>query len=266
MTALEIGLIAGSGQYPVHLAKRLLGDNYNVTVAGIFGLTTAADYRNCRFKNFYIGQIKAACDWFRSWDVNAAVMAGGIRLKWGTVIKPDIALLPAMPALLLRGDDWRLRYLALLFEKRGIAVRDPRQWITDWFAPKGHLAGPSLDAASERLLARGISVCAKFVEGDAGQAVLVHGKDWVATEDGWGTDALLKKAPGKGAILIKMKKRKQDMRFDIPSVGPETIRHAKKAGVAAIAIQANAVILIERHELMHLCRVLNVSLVAFECD
>ena len=264
MNKKNIGLIAGQGQYPIQLAQRLQAEGHQVVVAGLIGLAAAADFSNCHFKHYRIGQIKAACAWFRMQDVTECVMAGGIRLQRGAAILLDMSLLPSIPALLFRGDDWRLRFVASVFGKRGVAVINPRPWILDWFAEGGHLGGPPLDEGARALLMRGISQCAQFVAKDVGQAVVVHGDNWIACEDRRGTDAAMGQAPGQRAILVKMKKTRQDTRFDIPSVGPETVHHASKLGFAAIAIQAGEVMLIEKRKMIQMCRNMNVSLVGFQ--
>ncbi|MBN2716927.1 MAG: UDP-2,3-diacylglucosamine diphosphatase LpxI [Deltaproteobacteria bacterium] len=264
MTADTVGLVAGSGAYPVLLSRRLLQQGINVVVAGVSGHAVPADFPGCQFRIFPVGQIQAASRWFRDMTALRAVLAGGIKLRFGqTAIAPDRSLLLWLPLLFFGGDDKRLRYIAGAFERCGVRIISPRAWIDDWFPGAGHLAGPSLNRTTAQLLARGVARCRAFVQADVGQSVVVHGTQWTGRENRRGTDKLLKTVPGPGAVLVKMKKQTQDVRFDIPAIGPGTVETAAQMGVRLVAVEAGEVMVISQEKTFQLCRDLNVSLMAF---
>ena len=264
MSRPTIGLVAGSGVYPVQLSRRLVKNGYQVVVAGVKGDAVASNYSALPFMSFYIGQIRATCSWFKKWGIGEILMAGGIRPHlFKRNIRPDLSILPRLPSLLRRGDDWRLRCISDIFNRKGLSVISPRPWIGDWFPASGHIAGPFPGKQQEQLIARGKLKCAEFVTQDIGQAVVVHGPHWYCLEDCRGTNHLMTQVPGPGAILVKMKKRNQDTRFDIPAIGPETIRTAFRVGITGIAVEAETVMVLAQDQVHQLCAELNITLVAF---
>ncbi|MBN2344215.1 MAG: UDP-2,3-diacylglucosamine diphosphatase LpxI [Deltaproteobacteria bacterium] len=266
MNADPVGLIAGSGIFPITLFERMIRAGIRVVVAGIRAHATEADYRNATYQSFAIGEIRAVSAFFRKHGVSQAYMAGGVawRLR-RAVFKPDAALLLSIPWMIRRGDDFTLRRIAALFHRNGIDISDSTPLLEDLLAPRGDIAGPRLGNEQNdeltALIARGVVQCRAFVAGDNGQAVTVHGRSWVGREDRKGTNALLQRTPGPGAVLVKMKKRHQDSRFDRPAIGPSTILVAARVGVTAIAVQAGEVLILDMEKTVKLCREHHISLV-----
>ncbi|MBN2525674.1 MAG: UDP-2,3-diacylglucosamine diphosphatase LpxI [Deltaproteobacteria bacterium] len=263
MSEPPIGVIAGLGQYPVLLCQKLRRCGVPVAVAGIAGHASSSDFPQCSFGEFKLGQVGAASAFLTDVGASNAIMAGAVSWHWGRrFLKPDWALLLALPLMLINGDDWKLRYIANLFEKRGVSIVSAAPWIHTWFAQSDDVFGPVPNDATARLIERGLRECRSFVQDDRGQAITVFGERGVKYESRRGTNDLLARTPGVGAVLIKMKKAAQDMRFDIPTVGPDTVWMAHRKRIGAIAVEAGAVLIIEKNEVAKLCRELNVSFVA----
>ena len=263
MNSKKLGLIAGAGQFPVLLAERMRGRGEDVVIAGIRGHASAEAFAPHGFRYFYPGEIRAACRWFQQHEATDVVLAGGFQWpKRGVRLKADISVWPWLPSLLLRGDDQRLRRVARLFERRGVSIVSALPWIPDWFVGSGVVCGPEPTNRIQALVDFGVSRCREFVRCDKGQAVCVSAEGLVSYEDRRGTNALIAGMTDAGGVLVKMKKVSQDMRFDVPTIGPETVDRAAEVGLNAIVVEAHAVMLLEKLRVLHKCRRANISLVA----
>lgn len=184
--------------------------------------------------------------------VRRLVMAGNVtrrpnlrRIKWNL---STLSLLPRVAVGLLRGDDGLLRSVIGIAEANDISVVGPHEIVPDLLAPEGNLtrARPNardrrdVDAASEAALAIGRL--------DIGQAAIAIGGRVVALEGVEGTDGLLERtaalrghgrlAGKKRGVLVKRCKPQQEMRADLPAIGPDTINLARAAGLAGVAVDA----------------------------
>lgn len=263
MKSTNLGLIAGAGRFPVLLAERMRERGKNVVIAGIHGHASVEAFAFHRFRYFYPGEIRAASRWFQQHEITDVVLAGGFQWpKRGVRLKADLSLWPWLPSLMLQGDDQRLRRMARLFERQGVSIVSALSWIPDWFVAGGVVCGPEPTNRIQALIDLGVSRCREFVHRDRGQAVCVSAKGVVTYEDRRGTNALIAGMSDAGGVLVKMKKVSQDMRFDVPTIGPATVDLAAEAGLGAIVVEANAVMLLEKSLVLHKCRRTNISLVA----
>jgi UDP-2,3-diacylglucosamine hydrolase len=263
MKSTKIGLIAGAGRFPVLLAERMRERGENLVIAGIRGHASAEAFAPHGFQYFYPGEIQAACRWFQQHEATDVVLAGAFQWpKRGRRLKADLSVWPWLPLLMLQGDDRRLRRVARLFERQGVSIVSALPWIPDWFVAGGVVCGPEPTNHVQALVDLGVSRCREFVRYDKGQAVCVSAKGSVSYEDRRGTNALIAGVSDAGGVLVKMKKISQDMRFDVPTIGPETVERAAEAGLNAIVVEAHAVMLLEKLLVLHKCRRANISLVA----
>lgn len=264
MKTTPVGMIAGSGMYPRLLFEQLQQMKIPVIVAGIRGHANGDHFPNGRICSFYAGQLNKTAAFFREYGVKKIYMAGAVR--WASEwmgMRLDFELAALAPMMMWRGDDWALRKIASMFEKRGLQICDAREWIHHLLAPQGQLAGPTPSPKVQASIVRAIQLCSQFVIGDKGQAITVYGKEWVGYEDRRGTTALLSRTPGPGGVLVKLKKKHQDVRFDRPAIGPSTVKAAKMVGVCAIVVEANEVLLLNKERLFADCNQLGVSLMGY---
>jgi DUF1009 family protein len=153
----------------------------------------------------------------------------------------------------LKRDDAFLRLAATAFAKRKIDIIDPRPLIDSWFAGKGLLAGPVPSAAVAQELDAGFESARSFVKTGRGQSVVCYqGKIW-SVENLSGTDSLIAGAPGPGSVLVKITRPGQDMRFDVPVIGPSTVLLASKVGMSAIGVESGRVMILEKQKVFELC-------------
>lgn len=170
-------------------------------------------------------------------------------------------LLPRLTAAMGKGDDALLRDIMAVIEEAGFAIRGAHEVRPDLVAAVGPLAG---DPVGDLDAARGRAVLAALGPLDVGQAAVVAGGQVIGVETLQGTDAMLdfvaRTAPGTGGVLVKRPKRGQDLRVDMPAIGPDTVRGAARAGLKGIEIAAGTVLLLDRAAVLAACAECGVSL------
>jgi hypothetical protein len=206
-----------------------------------------------------LGQVGRLTRLIRSEGCRDIVFLGGmvrpalsdVRLDWGTV-----RAIPAITAALRGGDDHLLLGVSRIFEGYGFRVVGIGDVAPELLMPEGSLTrlGPDADALAD--IAKGRALLQALGPFDVGQAVVVIDGHVVAVEDIEGTDALLVRVarlreekkirakPGRG-VLVKMPKTGQDLRFDLPTLGPKTIDGLATAGLAGIGIVAGQALVAE---------------------
>ncbi|MBX7116206.1 MAG: UDP-2,3-diacylglucosamine diphosphatase LpxI [Myxococcaceae bacterium] len=211
-----------------------------------------------------VGQLKAIAKALRTHGVEKAVMAGGIgRVRAFTQARPDWGALKLAASLKSLRDDGMLRAIAGYFEGHGIAIGSATELLQEVLAPRGHLAGPRLTVAQERDVALGFEVAGKLGEADVGQTVVVKDGVVLAVEAIEGTDETILRAGrlrGKGAVVVKRTKPKQDLRFDLPAIGPKTLDVMREAGAAVLAFEAGKTVVLDAEELVAKARQHKVTL------
>jgi DUF1009 family protein len=263
-----VGLLAGGGLYPRLLAERLVRAQRHVIAAGIRrqtapSLAKAVD----RFEVFGLGAIKRTALYFKGHGVEHIYLAGGIRrpLAWQT-LRPDRIALELLMRHRRSGDDALLRGVADAFLSLGLAVADPSPFIEDFLAGEGHLAGPPIAPSALADLDVAWKAAKALGRRDRGQSATALCKKVTGLETKAGTDVLIASAPGPGAVLAKVVKPGQDLRFDRPAIGPATVARAHGASISAIAIEARGVLLLERDRLLDACERHRITLVGFSAS
>ena len=173
-------------------------------------------------------------------------------LSPGSVDLKTLPLVPRMLGALRLGDDGALRVVMEIFESRGFRVRAVQDLVADILVPCGVLGAcqPGDQMRSDAEKAAGIlKALAPF---DVGQACVVGHGQLLGVETIAGTDALVAGLPDvpqrSGAVLVKGPKAGQDMRVDVPTIGPRTVAAAAAAGLGGVVIAANAVLVVHRDE------------------
>jgi UDP-2,3-diacylglucosamine hydrolase len=262
-TALEIsspvGLIAAGGVMPFAVADSLAARGIDPV---LFALKGACDpVAVARFRHHWIsvGQLGRAIKLFRSENCRDLVFIGTlvrpalseIRLDWGT-----LRVIGRVWAAFRGGDDHLLSGIGRILEQDGFRMVGIRDVAPDLLMPEGCLtrATPDQNAAAD--IVRGREVLRALSPFDIGQAAIVIDGHVVAVEDIEGTDGLLARvarlrsvgriraSAGRG-VLVKAPKSGQDLRFDLPTVGPRTIEGVAAAKLAGIAIVAGNTIVVE---------------------
>lgn len=165
-----------------------------------------------------------------------------------------MALAPRLLAGMQGGDDALLRLVIQIFEEQGFSVLGAHDVAPDLTVPEGLLCGPEPSEQALKDADRAADILNALAPVDVGQGCVVAGGICVGIETVQGTDALLNfvaQTPqallrGQKPVFVKSPKRGQDLRVDMPAIGPDTIRNAAKAGVCGIVLQAAQVLLLDR--------------------
>ncbi|HET7491889.1 MAG TPA: UDP-2,3-diacylglucosamine diphosphatase LpxI [Bradyrhizobium sp.] len=254
-----VGLIAGGGVMPFALADSLSARGIEAVV---FALRGACDPKQAaRFRHHWIsvGQLGRAEKLFRSENCRNLIFIGTlvrpalseIRLDWGT-----LRALGRIWAAFRGGDDHLLSGIGRLLEQDGFRLIGIKDVAPDLLMPEGCLTRSAPDQSSAADIAKGREVLRALGPFDVGQAVVVIDGHVVAVEDIEGTDALLARvarlradgrirASAARGVLVKAPKSGQDLRFDLPTVGPATIERAAAASLAGIAVVAGNTLVVE---------------------
>ena len=254
-----IGLIAAGGVMPFAVADSLTARGINPV---LFALRGACDpVRVERFRHHWIsiGQLGKATKLFRAENCRDLVFIGTlvrpalseIRLDWGT-----LRVLGRVWAAFRGGDDHLLSGIGRILEQDGFRMVGIKDVAPDLLMPEGCLTLKAPDENAAADIARGREVLRALSPFDIGQATVVIDGHVVGVEDIEGTDGLLARvarlrAEGRiragtaRGVLVKAPKSGQDLRFDLPTMGPRTVEGAAAAKLAGIAIVAGNTIVVE---------------------
>jgi DUF1009 family protein len=247
-----VAVIAGSGVLPFAVAGALQARGIRPVLFAIRGFCDPARVADLPHHWVALGQFGRLTRLMRMEGCGDVVFIGAlvrpalseIRLDWGT-----LRVLPSLAAAMRGGDDHLLSGVSRLFERRGFRLLGIKDVAPELLMPEGCItkAAPDADAGAD--IARGRDLIRALSPFDIGQAVVVIDGHVVGVEGIEGTDALLQRMAqlrrdgriraktGRG-VLVKSPKTAQDLRFDLPTLGPVTIDGVVAAGLAGIGIVA----------------------------
>ncbi|MGE0268003.1 MAG: LpxI family protein [Candidatus Omnitrophota bacterium] len=268
MDEKRLGLIAGNGKFPILFAKEAKLLDYKIIAAGIRGDTSLLlkPYVN-KLNIFNVGDLKGLFSYFESEEVRQVVMAGQVNpdnlFSDNVILDDDFKDL--FNAIKDRKADTIFSAVADKLKEHKIELIDSTFLIKNHLAPKGTLTrrAPTLDEIADIDFGRQI---AKTMGGiDVGQTVVIKEKAIVAIEAMEGTDKTILRGgtiSKGGAVVVKMSKPHQDLRFDVPVVGPRTIKHMVKSKCRCLAIESGKTIMIDHEKTIQLADRFKICIVA----
>jgi DUF1009 family protein len=262
-----LGIIAGNGVYPRLLADSARNAGAKKIVAAAFtnetdpALTQHVDL----IEWMRVGQLSRLLKCFREQQVHHAIMAGQIAPKNLFDLRPDWKALLLLAKLKQRNAEAIFTAIADELAKIDVDLLPATTFLEDSLAPAGLIAGPKLSRREEEDVDLGWKIAKEIARLDIGQTVIVKNGTIVAVEALEGTNDAIKRGGAlarKGAVMVKVAKPNQDMRFDVPVIGVETIRVAAEAKLRVIAIEAGKTLLLERDAIVDFAGRSKISLVA----
>ncbi|CAN5449832.1 UDP-2,3-diacylglucosamine diphosphatase LpxI [soil metagenome] len=254
-----VGLIAGGGVLPFAVAKSLQARGVEPVLLALKGFCDPEAVAHYGHHWIALGQLGRLARLVRGAGVRDLVFIGTlvrpalseIRLDWGTLRAMGLIL-----SAFRGGDDHLLTGIGRILEGQGFRLLGIKDVAPDLLMPAGCLTRAVPDAAAEADIAKGRDLLRALSPFDIGQAVVVIDGHVVGVEDIEGTDGLLARVArlrGEGRIrakaghgvLVKAPKSGQDLRFDLPTLGPRTIERAVSAEIAGAAIIAGNTIVAE---------------------
>jgi DUF1009 family protein len=250
-----IGLIAGDGRFPIIFADNVRRLGFTVSAIAHVGTTLPELESYVEHIHWLkIGQFGKALAALKQDGVGQAVMLGGIKkTNVFTTLRPDLRALAIFSRLKHWKDDAILRAVAGELEREGIEILDSTFGLQDILAEEGCLTSKKPSKKEVEDIQFGWETLETLGALDIGQCVVVKNRVIVSVEAVEGTDEAITrggKLGGKGAVVIKRTKPHQDLRFDLPAIGPQTIQTMISVQATVLAIEAGRTVIIDREDVL----------------
>jgi DUF1009 family protein len=247
MEERPIGIIAGSGQFPLMIARAARAQGKSVVaVAHISETWPELESEVSEIHWVRLGQLGKIISVFKKFGVTDVIMAGAIsKTKLYSKALPDLKGLSLLTRLKEMHDDGILRAVASVLEADGIKVRASTMFLPELAARLGVYTARKPNKRQASDISVGFKIAKEVGKLDIGQTVVVRRGAVVALEAMEGTDACILRGgqlADRDAVVVKVSKPHQDMRFDQPAVGLKTIETMIKARAAVLAIEAGKTI------------------------
>jgi len=266
----KIGLIAGYGHFPIELAENLVTHGFEVHCVAAREETFAEIERVAKTTTWlHIGQIGSMIKALKRQGVHEVVMAGKIRkVNIFRNFRPDMTAIKGLLSMKDKKDDTILLTVASLLEDAGLKLIPQTRYAGDMLARNGHIAGPPPSASTLQDMYFGFRQAKAIAGLDIGQTVVVRDQAVMAVEAIEGTDEAILRggslAQQDKAVVVKVAKPAQDLRFDVPAAGPDTLRTMHQAGCHTLCIEAECTLLIEKASFIELANQYQISVYALD--
>lgn len=262
-----LGIIAGNGVYPRLLADAARKAGVKKIVAAAFSNETepsVADQVDL-IEWMRVGQLSRLLKFFSEHKVHHAIMAGQIAPKNLFDLRPDLKALLLLGKLKERNAESIFAAIADELARIDVNLLPATTFLQDSLAVAGLITGPKLSRREEEDVDFGWKMAKEIAGLDIGQTVIVKNGTVVAVEAFEGTNDAIRRGGAlarEGAVMIKVAKPDQDMRFDVPVIGVETIYIATEAKLRVIAVEAGKTLLLERDTVTDLADRSKISIIA----
>lgn len=256
--AEAIGLIAGNGRFPFLVLEEAKRRSVPVVTIAIEDETEPAIQELAANLHWIgLGEVGRCVRILKDAGIHRALMAGQVKHKkiFG-LLRPDWLLLKVLSRLKTRNPDAILKAVAEVLSEEGIDLMDSTSFLTSLIASSGTIGRRSPTRAEKQDIRFGFGMAKELSRLDIGQTVVVKDRAVVAAEAMEGTDETIRRAgtivssAPAGLTVVKVARPHQDMRFDVPVVGPSTIDSMVTAGALVLALEAGKTLLLERDELI----------------
>ena len=264
----DLAIISGSGELPLIIKgfyKKAIYVKFNKSKTDIENKVI-----NCEFE-----KLGFLFDSLERSGIRRVVMAGAVARPKFDISKMDeytLNLFPKLRSKLVQGDNELLSFIAGEFERKGYQILGASDAIRDLTVVPGFICGSSYEHLSRDIL-KADKVLKTLSPEDVGQGIVIENGLVFGIETLQGTDELLKfvsktsahlRVDGAGGIIVKRPKAYQDLRFDMPVVGPKTIDLACKAGLRGLVISPGSVMLLQKERCIEIAEANNFFILAEE--
>nr|PZN86611.1 MAG: DUF1009 domain-containing protein [Pseudomonadota bacterium] len=257
-----LGILAGNGGLPLEVANEVRRTGRPVYIVAIQGEAEPGIETHPHIW-MGLGQIGGMLRAFREAGCQDLVILGGVKRPDLLKLRPDLGFfcnLPLILSLMVGGDDSVLRRVVSFFERHGFRVFGAHDVAPALLAEEGVLGGAEPGDELRRDIALGFALIEALAPLDVAQAVVVSEGRPIAIEGAEGTDRMLARVQemraagygGRGGVIVKAPKRGQELRVDLPAVGPRTVEGAAAAGLDGIAVAARQVLVAKRDKVREL--------------
>jgi DUF1009 family protein len=267
LTPQRMGLIAGNGLYPETFveAARRAGVQHLAAAAFVNETKPSLETAVNSIEWLRVGQLGKLISFFKKEQITQVVMVGQIAPRNLFDLRPDLRTLMLLARVRTRNAESLFGAIAEELDKEGITVLSATTFLDHLLPEPGHLFGPRPKPRRWDDAQYGYKLAKEISRLDIGQSIVVKNGTVLAVEAFEGTNAAIERGGSLGrggATLVKVSKPQQDLRFDVPVIGPDTIRQAALSQVDVIAVEAGHTLMLGAEELRRECERLKVSLLA----
>lgn len=267
----KLAIVAGGGRLPFLVkaaCKQQARPFCVVALEGYCDPDLVAETEHCWIG---MGQAGALFGYLRDVGAGDVVLCGQVRRPNFLKLLPDLTgllLLPRIALASLRGDDHLLRSVVQVFEQRGFQLVGVDVVVGSLVAGKGVFTARQPTASELEDVRIGFRAARQLGERDIGQAVVVAAGRVVAEEDRAGTDAMLRRLAGhaQGGVLVKCAKPQQERRVDLPAIGIDTVVGIVAAGLAGIAVEAGASLILDQEDVVRAANAAGVFIAGVDAN
>ncbi len=265
-----LALIAGQGLYPVLVAEAVRAAGVPLKLIAFEEETRPdliASFADADRRTLLVGQLGKMLKSLREFGAGYALMAGQItprRLFKG--LHPDLKAVRILASLKRRNAETIFGAIASEIEALGVTLLDARSFLDAHLATPGCMTGKNFPIERD-YLDHGIHIARESARLDIGQGCVVRQGTVLAVEAFEGTDEMLRRAGAfktDGALFVKTVKARQDWRFDVPCFGARTLETMRDAHLAAAALEAGKVLLLDKPAVLAQARAWGINLFGFE--
>jgi len=266
-SAETIGLIAGGGQFPLLVAEAAKRRGLGVVAVAHLGETDPSlSEKVDEVIWIRLGQLGQLIKALKKKNVKKGLMAGTItKRRMFEDIRPDLRGLAVISKLALFHDDGILRAVADELAREGIEIVSSTQYLPELVARQGCLTKRKPNKSEKEDIDFGFQVAKELGRLDIGQCVVVKKKTILAVEAIEGTDAAIRRGGDlarEGAVVVKVSKPNQDLRFDVPAVGLGTVKTMGEVKAAALAVESGKTLLFDKDEMITYADKLRIAIVS----
>ncbi len=264
------GLIAGNGRFPFLVLEAARSRGIDMVVAAIKEETFPEIEQYAKTVHWMsLGQLGKLIHTFKSEGVNQAIMAGQVKhTQIFSSVVPDLKMIQLLASLATKNTDSLIGAVAKMLEREGIQLMDSTLFLRPLLADPGVLSRRAPLEEEKRDLDYGYRIARELGRLDVGQSVVISEGACVALESMEGTDAIIERAAslvnGRTLRVVKLAKPNQDLRFDVPVIGPATVRLMARLKVTALAVEARKTLMLDREELIREADAAGIAIVAVE--
>jgi DUF1009 family protein len=253
-TFSPLGLVVGQGHLPAIIADNARGRGYRVVALALEGLAEKTIEKHADLTGWFnVGKASSIIKFLKKNGVREAVLAGKVpkTVIFGN-IKPDLRAVSVLLKLKDKKDDSILDAVAGEFEKEGIRLLDMKEFCDSLLTPEGKLTKKGPSRSEKKDIEFGFDMAKEIGRLDIGQTVIVKDRAVIAVEAIEGTDGAIKRGGklAKEAVVVKVSRPGQDMRFDVPVVGAGTLKVMVDSGIRVLALEAHKSILMDRDDFL----------------
>jgi DUF1009 family protein len=266
----KLGIIAGMGELPIAIAVDARSKGYTVLAVGLEPLADRV-LESCvdEIRWINVGKLGEIIEYLKKSGVDNVVMAGKVpkEMLYRSKISPDLRAIKLLFTLRDRSDDSILLAIARELKKDGMTLLNTTDFSTRLLTPEGVLTDKGPTEEEWKDIAFGWGIAKEMGRLDIGQTVVIKNLAVMAVEAIEGTDEAIRrggKLAGRDAVVIKVSKPQQDMRFDVPVVGPDTLAAMLEVNARVLAVEAEKSILLRREVLLREANEAGISVVGFK--